>query len=81
MSIFHFKARDLLSFSTVSSHCWTEFAGYLSSYKCRDFSSVSRQVKFQGYACSRSKETMFCKSCVFDSLVVVTVIRRANKTG
>lgn len=37
MSIFHFEATDLLNFSTVSSHCWTEFSGYLSSYQCRDF--------------------------------------------
>lgn len=62
MSIFHFEATDLLIFSTVSSHRWTEFSGYLSSYQCRDFNSVSQQVKLQGYACSHSKETMFCKS-------------------
>lgn len=62
MSGFQFEATDLLNFVIVSSHCWTGFSGCLISYQCKDFNSVSQQIKCQGYTCSSpSAETMFCQ--------------------
>lgn len=62
MSDFQFEATDLLNIIIVSGHCWAGFSGCLISCQCKNFTSVSQQIKCQGDACSSpSVETMFCQ--------------------